>query len=658
MIYTKNIIFILLVSVNYVFSQSSTQLKNQSDLELRRALMRDQNNLEQIDDSDKSLDELLELEERFDSTNVPIKIIVAPKDIEEYYRLKLKRIKEDIIGLNVIESLLDTVGSIEYFGYDYFYNFEQRELWERAIPPNKYILGAGDEVIISIWGQTERREKKIIGRDGKIFINDIGQLQLGGKSLNEAQEFIEKRLSRVYETIKGNNPQTYVDISHGKISGKTVAFTGYVKSPGFHVVTPYVDPISSLIYAGGIDTTGTLREILFYRNGIIIDTLDVYDYLIDGFPTNDLFIRDGDRIHVPRRIKNITLSGEVLRPAHYEVKSDETLLKAINYAGGLKNENTALIHLKRISSESGKIATESKYLSLEDLGEMKVNDGDSISVSNFMHPLEYIYIYGIDNDPIRMPYEEKMIIQTVVNAFGGTLLNEKKYKWSSEINYKSEDRSVNYLLKDIISGKVNLLLSPNDQITFTKNNKYTIPGTVKITGAINNAGSYPVEEHGEALRNLIVLAGGKRVNALSLGIHIYRDSLRLGWQNDSMLILPGDSIDILYDQGTIEILGEVNVPGIYEIGDKSVSVNKAISMAGGINSYGSKKNIFVVYPNGMVQSARQLIGGPALKSGSTLFVSSKSPSEYQSALDATEKLAGIIGSFATLVLVINSATTN
>ena len=62
------------------------------------------------------LDELLELEEQFDSTNVPVKILVTPAEIESYYRLKLKRLKEDIIGLNVIESLLDSTGRLNYFG--------------------------------------------------------------------------------------------------------------------------------------------------------------------------------------------------------------------------------------------------------------------------------------------------------------------------------------------------------------------------------------------------------------------------------------------------------------------------------------------------------------------------------------------------------------
>ena len=132
----------------------------------------------------------------------------------------------------------------------------------------------------------------------------------------------------------------------------------------------------------------------------------------------------------------------------------------------------------------------------------------------------------------------------------------------------------------------------------------------------------------------------------------------MGWQNESMLILPGDSIVVLYDQGTIEILGEVNAPGIYEIGNKSLSVKKALAMAGGINNLGSKKNMYVIYSNGMVQTASRRLFNISLESGSTLVIGEKNQNEYRTTLETTEKLAGIIGSLATLMLVINSTTSS
>ena len=96
-----------------------------------------------------SIDKMIDLEEELDSTNVPAKVIITPTEIEEYYRLKLKKIKDDIDDLNSIESLLDSAGAMKYFGYDYYYNFQEREFLERAIPPDNYILSPGDEIIIS-----------------------------------------------------------------------------------------------------------------------------------------------------------------------------------------------------------------------------------------------------------------------------------------------------------------------------------------------------------------------------------------------------------------------------------------------------------------------------------------------------------------------------
>ena len=220
-----------------LFSIAIGQNAANRDTRLNEAQLRNLRIQRQIGTDPKLMDpnmlgELLELEAQFDSTNVPVKILVTPAEIESYYRLKLKRLKEDIIGLNVIESLLDTAGSLDYFGYDYFYNFDQRELWERTIPPSDYILGSGDELIISVWGETERRERKTLDRDGTIFINDIGLIKIGELTLSKAENVIKKRFSHVYATMKGAKANTFIEVTHGKVSGKTINFTGRVKLPG------------------------------------------------------------------------------------------------------------------------------------------------------------------------------------------------------------------------------------------------------------------------------------------------------------------------------------------------------------------------------------------------------------------------------------------
>ena len=109
------------------------------------------------------------------------------------------------------------------------------------------------------------------------------------------------------------------------------------------------------------------------------------------------------------------------------------------------------------------------------------------------------------------------------------------------------------------------------------------------------------------------------------------------------------------DQNTIEVIGAVNAPGIYGIAQNTIAIRSALRMAGGISPSGSDKRIYIIYPNGMVQSKGFLIS-PKLVSGSQLVIGEKSPDEYRSTLETTEKLAGIVGSLATLLLVINSTT--
>ena len=379
------------LSLALLWGQNVGQI-SATEAQLRQKMLRQQTNSEQILEKEKSLDELMLLEERFDSTNVPVKIIVTPSELKEFYNLKLKRIRDDIIGLNVIESLLDTVGQLNHFGYDYFFNFEQRELWERTIPPTNYVLSPGDEIIISIWGQTERREKKIIGRDGKIFIGDVGQIAIGGLTLSDAMNNIKNRLVQVYETIQGPNAKTFLDLTHAKISGKTVSFTGRVIAPGFHVVTPYVDPLTALIYAGGVDTTGSLRGVVFLRNNTPLDTLDLYAFLLDGAPSSSHFMRDGDRLHIPNRLSTVTVSGAVRHPGYFELKPNESLGQALRYAGGLKVEASKMIHLRRLSNSITENRYNNYYFHSQELDQISMQDGDSLSIYYNLTNSEIYYI--------------------------------------------------------------------------------------------------------------------------------------------------------------------------------------------------------------------------------------------------------------------------
>ena len=45
---------------------------------------------------------------------------------------------------------------LKYYGYDLFSSFPERLIWDNQPPTGDYIIGTGDEVIIEIWGETQK----------------------------------------------------------------------------------------------------------------------------------------------------------------------------------------------------------------------------------------------------------------------------------------------------------------------------------------------------------------------------------------------------------------------------------------------------------------------------------------------------------------------
>ena len=96
--------------------------------------------------------------------------------------------------------------------------------------------------------------------------------------MKDAVNYLSIQFGKVYATLKGRNPTTYIDISLGKLRSINVSFVGEVIFPGIYPIHPFSTVITGLIQAGGIDTTGTLRNIKINRNGEVVSEIDLYDY--------------------------------------------------------------------------------------------------------------------------------------------------------------------------------------------------------------------------------------------------------------------------------------------------------------------------------------------------------------------------------------------
>ena len=93
---------------------------------------------------------------------------------------------------------------------------------------------------------------------------------------------LTEELSKIYSTLKDQNNPTRLMLELGKLKSINVYFTGQVNSPGINLIHPFSDIFSALVQAGGVDDTGSLRNVTLIRNGEKIKVIDFYSFFTSG----------------------------------------------------------------------------------------------------------------------------------------------------------------------------------------------------------------------------------------------------------------------------------------------------------------------------------------------------------------------------------------
>ena len=263
------------------------------------------------------------------------------------------------------KSLGDSLNSFsKYFGYDFFTKRDSVEFWENLPAPINYVVGPGDEIIISLWGQTQIRKSYSVTRDGKIYDEQVGILNVSGKTISQLKQYLILQFGRTYATLRGQNPTTFIDVSLGELRMINVNFVGQVNFPGVYAVHPFSNLIYGLIQSGGVDTTGTLRKISIKRIGEDDRIIDLYDYFINGDLPENIQLKDQDVVFVPIRTASIKIDSAVYKSKIYETLEGETLFDVIKFAGGLKPEASTKINIDRLNSLENRTGDDNNYYSI------------------------------------------------------------------------------------------------------------------------------------------------------------------------------------------------------------------------------------------------------------------------------------------------------
>jgi polysaccharide export outer membrane protein len=260
----------------------------------------------------------------FISTRQVLIPLQAPSELE-------RKVAEALAPVSLEEEIQQQVAQpvLDQFGYQMFSTLPTTFAAVAGIGvPLDYSVGPGDTFIVQIFGSTDVQYTLVVTREGRLLLPEIGALQVAGLSFGEAKILISESISNLRIGVK-------TVITLAELHAIQVMMVGEVTQPGTFAISGLSSLINTLITTGGVKRTGSLRNIQVKRAGQVVATLDIYDLLLKGEDTGNIYLRQGDIVFVPPIGNTVGVAGEVHRPAIYEIKDEARVDQILTLAGGL-----------------------------------------------------------------------------------------------------------------------------------------------------------------------------------------------------------------------------------------------------------------------------------------------------------------------------------
>ncbi len=385
---------------------------------------------------------------------------------------------------------------------------------------NDYIVGPGDVINVLMWGRMDASYGLEVDNEGVIHFPKIGSLTVAGLTYQETKELITRKA----EAITGVS----VSISMGRLRTIQVFVLGEVRNPGIHTVSSLATAVNGLLAAGGPTLQGSMRNVQVKRQGKIIATLDLYDFLLRGDISTDSRLMPADVIFVPNTEPLVAISGNVRRPAVYELKeNDRTLRGAIELGGGLApRAYKQRIQIKRASANQAEVILDIPFTEIKKHGQVTLQEGDNIHIFSILPRVtNAVYLYGNVQRPGSYAYKKGLRLLDIVPDIE-SLKVDTSYEYALVKRYNLDDMSTELIpfeLGELLSGDTgdkNLPLQPLDEIYIFNRWELEEKPTADISGEIRNPGRYEI--HKMKIRDLFFNAGGFTKDAYLETGHLYR----------------------------------------------------------------------------------------------------------------------------------------
>lgn len=384
---------------------------------------------------------------------------------------------------------------LKQIGYDFFQNVSTSGMGKYD---GTYKLNIGEKVKVYLWGDSvdvlSLNGSSLISpvadaqvdSKGNLFVPGIGETKADGYSVADVEKSLQTMASRKFSNIK-------VRISVSDQSDFAVFVYGYVNKPGKVAVGHNSSIIEALAAAGGVNKSGSLRNITYTSSSGQKQKVDLYETIFRGKDSN-IRLRPNDRIFVGNIGSVIAIKNGVKIPGIYELSPSENIWNILSYAGGLlPSTDKNVLNIRTYNSQTGERI--SKDINKDAFASTKLSNGDIVEFRELYGKAEnFITLEGNVKQPAIFEYKEGMKLSDILKDKND--LQEETFIYQAVIKRIDGDgqqvKVIPVSLEDFFNGGNNPSLEPRDVITVYKS---TNTNFIEVYGCIDRPKQIPYTEN-------------------------------------------------------------------------------------------------------------------------------------------------------------------
>jgi protein involved in polysaccharide export with SLBB domain len=493
----------------------------------------------------------------------------------------------------VMKAAAVKAGGIQIYGHSIFTDqtLDVYRTTDGAQTPETYILGAGDEIRITIFGASQTDMQMRINNEGYIQPAGMSKIFLQGLSLAQAREMLANRLSTFY-TFRSDQLSVTVATARTVL----VNIFGETRITGGFNISALNSALNAISAAGGVTDIGSVRAIELIR-GKNKRTIDLYLFMSNPAYQFQFDLQQNDIIFVPVAKKLVSVEGAVKRPMIYEMLENESLADLIRYAGGVRvDAYPDFVQIQRYVEGDIKLFEWNLAEVISGKTPVSLQNGDIVRIRSIRKPIEqFVEISGSIYYPGRYDLVNSPTLSSLLAKAQFTTQARKDLLFIERLRNDETVEAITVLWADVQTGGNDFTLKPGDRITIPGLATYRDVDKIVVNGHIRA----PFEKTlalGDRLtvKQALEMAGGLKTSAYPVA-YIFRRNMLNPLEmkyirvdlpgGDETLLQPGDRLNV-YDNTLFTNIGEVKIFGAVKqphgmTYDPGLTMNDLITTAGG-----------------------------------------------------------------------------